>query len=96
MSFFKKLTNLFSAPAAAPTYLIKVRCNRCGEEVQGRVNLHNDVSIDYGEGAGKITYFCRKILMGENQCFQQIEVELTFDQNKKLKDRQVYGGQFVD
>jgi hypothetical protein len=29
-------------------------------------------------------------------CFQRIEVELTFDENRKLVDRQIQGGVFVD
>jgi len=98
MSILKKLSSLFSAPrpTAMDSYLVTVRCNRCGEEIQARVNLNNDPSINYGEGTGKTTYFCRKILIGEKQCFQQVEVELTFDENKKLKDRQIHGGQFIN
>ena len=97
MSFFKKLSSLFTAPSITTrdSYLVTVRCNRCGEEIQARINLNNDLSIDYGEGTGKTTYFCRKVLMGDKQCFQQIEVELTFDETKKLKGHQVHGGQFV-
>lgn len=98
MSFFKKLSSLFSAPISAPIniYPITVRCNSCGEEIQARINMNNDLSINYGEETGKTTYFCRKVIIGENQCFQKIEVELTFDQNHKLKDRQIHGGQFVN
>lgn len=98
MSFFKKLANFFSAPAPSTkdSYYITVRCSRCGEQVEARVNMNNDLSIEYGEETGKTTYFCRKILIGEKQCFQQIQVELTFDENKNLKNRQIHGGQFVE
>lgn len=98
MSFFKKLSNLFfpANPVPKDSYLITVRCSRCGEKVQARVNMNNDLSVDYDEATGKTTYFCRKVLIGEKQCFQQITVELTFDQDRKLKDRQVLGGDFVD
>jgi hypothetical protein len=98
MSFFKKLSSLFSPtnPASKDYYPIAVRCNRCGEKVQARVNMNNDLSIEYDETSGKTTYFCRKVLIGEKQCFQQITVELTFDQDRKLKDRQVFGGEFVN
>jgi hypothetical protein len=34
--------------------------------------------------------------MGGGRCFQQIEVELKFDSNKKPIEKQISGGQFVD
>lgn len=98
MSFFKKLTSLFSTPSPSikDSYYITVQCSRCGEQVKARVNMNNDLSIEYGEETGKTIYFCRKTLIGEKQCFQQIQVELTFDQNRKLINRRIHGGQFID
>ena len=95
MSFFKKLTGLFASKSGAPVEWIEVKCNRCGEVIRARVNLYNDLSLEYDE-SGKGFYFCRKVLMGEKQCFQRIEVELTYDANRKLLNREVSGGQFVD
>ncbi|HNB53311.1 MAG TPA: hypothetical protein PK530_15275 [Anaerolineales bacterium] len=98
MSFFKKLSSLFTSSAPrqdADSYWLKVQCNRCGEVIEARVNMLNDLSLDYGEGE-KTTYFCRKVLMGSQLCFQQIEVTLTFDVNRKLHDRQISGGKFVE
>ena len=34
--------------------------------------------------------------MGEGHCFQRIEIELIFDQNRKLLDRKASGGEFVE
>jgi hypothetical protein len=34
--------------------------------------------------------------MGDQLCFQKIEVELTFDQNRNVIDRQIKGGKFVE
>jgi hypothetical protein len=34
--------------------------------------------------------------MGSGRCFQQIEVELTFDANRRLLDKQVQGGTFIE
>jgi phage terminase large subunit GpA-like protein len=95
MSFFKKLTSMFSAPTRSDTdsYWIYVRCNRCGETIRARVNLYNDLSPNYEEG--ETTYFCRKVLIGESHCFQRIEVSLTFDQNRKVIDQQATGGKFI-
>lgn len=94
MSIFKKLGNLFSAPQASPFYTVTVKCNRCGEIIQANINLNNDLSQEYVDDA--LTYFCRKTLMGEAQCFQRVEVELTFDKNKRLINREIIGGQFVE
>jgi hypothetical protein len=108
MTFLKRLASFFSAPSASSGryYYVYVKCLRCGEKIRGRVDLHNDLSIDYGvqEGEdGETTspekdpkYFCRKGLIGEQGCYQTVEVELTFDKNHRLLDRQIQGGKFID
>ena len=96
MKFFKKLAQVFSPPPVeTPVYWIRARCNRCGEVIQTRVNLHNDLSLDYAE-SGEASYVCRKLLIGEGHCFQRLEVELTFDANRKLTNRTITGGVFVE
>ena len=96
MGFFKKLTSIFGAPGGSydPSYWLEVQCSRCGEIIRARVDMRNDLSIDYEDDIPR--YYCRKVLMGEQRCFQQIEVELTFDSNHKLIDRRIRGGKFVD
>jgi hypothetical protein len=74
-------------------YNFSVKCNRCGEVIEGRVDLNNDLSVEYEEG-GDI-FFARKTLMGENRCFQRIEVELKFNASRDLLEHHVTGGQFV-
>ena len=98
MSFFKKLSNLFSSPKASNNrvYWVTVKCNRCGEIIIARVDLVNDLSIDYGESDKGTSYICRKTLMGEERCFQRVDVKLMFDANRKLIDREISGGQFAD
>jgi hypothetical protein len=71
-----------------------VKCSRCGEVIEGRVDLDNDLSLDY-EGDSSI-YFVRKGLIGNNRCFQQIEVELKFDSSRQLLEQNVTGGQFIN
>jgi hypothetical protein len=82
-----------SAKSEQHSYTFSVKCNRCGEVIQGRVDLNNDLSGEYGEG-GDI-FHARKILIGENRCFQRIEVELKFNSARELIERQATGGQFV-
>lgn len=99
MTFFKRLTSLFtrSAPSTSRSVqMITVQCNRCGEVIAAPVDLRNDLSVDYDEGTGATSYVCRKVLMGRQRCFQQIEVTLHFDQGRKLVDQQVSGGKFVE
>ncbi len=95
MSFLKKLADMFSPPRSPSDYAywVTVRCSRCGEEIRSRVDLRNDLSIEYGDN-GAVTYFCRKGLVGE-KCYQQIEVEMTFDANHKLIEQSIQGGKFI-
>ena len=95
MSFFKKLSDFFTSSGGRDdrAYWIYARCNRCGEKVRARVDMSNDLSVNYN--GDKNTYFCRKVLIGEGRCFEKIDVRLTFDQNRKLIDRQITGGQFI-
>lgn len=94
------LQNLFKKLAAPPKthvnyfYAFKVRCKRCGEVVEGRLNLNNDLSIDYEDGTN---YVSRKVLIGgSNLCFQQIETIFKFSGEKKLLSREIIGGEFVE
>ena len=73
-------SKIFSAARSAKPekryYAFKVKCNRCGEVIEGRVDLDNDLSLEY-EG-DRTVYLVRKGLIGNNRCFQQIEVEMKF------------------
>jgi hypothetical protein len=99
MSFFKRLGNLLSGPQRMDdsSLWFTVQCKRCGEKIRGRVDMRNDLSQQYDVEGGKTSYYTRKVVMGSsNLCFQQIEVELTFDENRKLVSRQIQGGDFVE
>ncbi|MFN2153271.1 MAG: hypothetical protein ACK2T5_16840 [Anaerolineales bacterium] len=95
MSFFEKLRNLFSAPSDGDkrSLWLYVQCDKCGEILSGRVDLYNDLSVQFEGGA--TTYFTRKVLIGSQRCYRPIELELTFDQNRKLIDQEIKGGEFV-
>jgi hypothetical protein len=72
-----------------------VRCLRCGELIEGRINVLNDVSAEYGPD-GVATYYCRKVLMGAGGCYQQMEVAFQFDEGRHVLEQSVSGGEFVD
>ena len=92
MGFLKKL---FGGEAAKPEkryYVFQAKCNRCGEIIEGRVDLDNDLSLsDEGDN-----YIVRKGLVGANRCFQQIEVEMTFNSARELIEKSMRGGTFAE
>ena len=93
MSFFK---NLFSPPRPTGTfYPFSVKCKRCGETIQGQVSVNNEPSLELDE-KGKPYYTCRKVLIGNGHCFQQIEVLFKFDEGRRVLDRKISGGEFVE
>ena len=90
------LKNLFGGGGSAKPvkhyYVFHVKCKRCGEVLEGRVDLENDLSLnDEGDG-----YIVRKGLIGANRCFQQIEVELNFDSSRQILEKTITGGEFVN
>ena len=96
MGLFKKFARMMEPPnrEGSGVYWVTARCSRCGETIRARVNLSNDLSPEYdGE---TLTFVCRKVLIGEARCFQQVEVWLKFDQNRKLLAREISGGSFAD
>jgi hypothetical protein len=90
MGFLKKLFSGADSKPEKHYYTFNVKCKRCGEIIEGRVDLDNDLSLN-DEGTG---YFARKTLMGGNRCFQQIEVELNFDSGRQLTEKTITGGEF--
>ena len=94
MGFLKRLFGGGTARPEKRYYVFHVKCDRCGEVIEGRVDLDNDLSLDY-EGDNTV-YFVRKVLIGDNLCFQQIEVEMKFTPDRELIERQATGGKFVE
>jgi hypothetical protein len=95
MGLISKLSAIFKSPASDRNYWFYVKCDHCQEILKGRVDMHNHLSIRYGEGKSGNTYFCRKVMIGSKRCFKPIEVEFTFDTARKLIDRHAKGGEFV-
>jgi hypothetical protein len=94
MSLFKKL--FAPVPSNPGTFhRFAVQCRRCGEVIEGQVNVNNDPSLEH-DPKGRPYYVCRKVLMGSGRCFQQIEVVFQFNQQRGVLGRQISGGEFVD
>ena len=97
MNLLKRMFSSKPVSGSKKYYIFQVKCRRCGEIIEGRVDLENNLSVEY-EDSGEV-YYCRKVLMGDgkNLCYQQIEVGLKFDGDRKLLERRVEtGGNFVE
>lgn len=99
MKFIKKLFIPSASQKEKATekfLIITAQCARCGEIIQTRIDLENDLSAEYGGTDSETTYFCRKMLIGKKNCYAPIEVELTFDKRRQIIDRTIKGGNFVE
>ncbi|KPK90090.1 MAG: hypothetical protein AMJ88_16660 [Anaerolineae bacterium SM23_ 63] len=76
-------------------YWVYIRCDDCGEKLRTRIDLDFDLSDQYNDTEDEINYFCRKTLIGSERCFSPIEVKLTFDEQRRLIDKKIQGGQFI-
>jgi hypothetical protein len=95
MGFFDRIIKAIFPPRPTSRYYpIKVKCKRCGEVLEGRVDLYNEPSQEY-EGE-TIIYICRKVLIGSSTCHQQVETLFKFDEARNILERQVVGGEFVE
>lgn len=107
MGVLKKITALLSARGgggggeAEEEYVHReyVRCSRCGEKIAVRVDLRNELTPQYDvdEEDREGSYYWRKGIVGsgKKRCFQTIEVELFFDENRQLVSRSISGGEFI-
>ncbi len=109
MGFLDTLKSLFGRKEVSPgsgggrssfgdeekgVYRVYVRCKRCGEPLQSRINLANDLSLaDDGE-----SWIVRKGLRGagKNLCFETVEVTLYFNPQKtRLINAEAWGGELI-
>ena len=93
MNFLKRFFSGSSAKPEKRYYTFSVKCLRCGEIIEGRIDLDNELSVEYE--AGRDVYIGRKVLIGDNKCFQRMEVDLKFTYNRELIEQEVTGGEFV-
>jgi hypothetical protein len=93
MSWIKRLFSDRKDPKDPLGYWVFVRCDPCGEVLATRINLQNDLSLDYDNYGKK--YFVRKLLVGSSGCFQRVEIMLSFDSKRNLVSREIHGGSFI-
>ncbi|MCX7854170.1 MAG: hypothetical protein RMN24_01260 [Anaerolineae bacterium] len=95
MSLLERLRRLLApTPAAdARSFRLEVRCRACGEVIPVRIDLANDLSLDYETGHWQV----HKVVVGSGRtrCFRRIEVDLVFDARRQLLDSHVVGGELI-
>ena len=93
MGFFNRLFKHSHPGGTFQTFSVK--CGRCGETIRGQVNVNNEPSLEL-DSKGKPYYTCRKVLIGNRRCFQQIEVLFIYDDGRCVLERKINGGEFVE
>ncbi len=93
MNFLQKFFGGFSAKREKRYYNFSVKRLRCAQVIEGRVDLDNDLSVEYEEGRDIV--YARKVLMGNSICFQHVEVALKFKPRRELIERNASGGDSV-
>ena len=99
MSFLKRLGKIFSSPPprTGRALYLYVQCSKCGEKLRARVDVWNELTPEYEDKSDDaVSYQCRKVLVGENRCFQPIELRLKFDKSHRLIDKKILGGKFIE
>ncbi len=74
--------------------LLHVQCARCGAVVQSRINLFNDLSVEYDEREEVAGYWVRKEMM-DDRCFRLMTAELRFDRQRRLVGQEISGGKII-
>jgi hypothetical protein len=90
MGFLDSLKSMFAGESQPQGEVIYVRCKKCGEIIQSRIDIHNHLS-QQDDG----TYLVRKTLVGNQRCFERLEVTLYYNAQRHLVDQQVVRGDFV-
>jgi hypothetical protein len=98
MSFLKNFSKIFSVKPTESNRAVYlyVQCNRCGEKLRARVDTYSELTPDFdGKSDEPVSYFCRKVLIGEKQCYQPIELRLKFGRDHRLISKDISGGKFI-
>lgn len=91
MSFLKKLFGGSATPSSKDSGLyVYIKIRRSGEIIRVRIDRNNELSRDDDN-----KLFVRKQVMG-TKSFERVDVTLYFDDNYKLLDAEMAGGELSD
>ncbi|MFW5868098.1 MAG: hypothetical protein ACOCX2_09795 [Armatimonadota bacterium] len=84
---------------SARSFVLTVRCGRCGEVMPVRVDRDHELQAVYAEDAEEgdrpVRYVLRKELVGED-CQNLIRFTIQFNCDHGLLDSEITGGEFVE
>ncbi|MFP3853185.1 MAG: hypothetical protein ACLFWD_02705 [Anaerolineales bacterium] len=95
MGILERIKRLFQASGDQDAHWVHVRCNQCGEALRTRVDLAHDLTTQYDSNGHVEGYFARKMIIGSDRCFNQIEVEMEFDRSRQPLSHEVQGGELI-
>ncbi len=88
MQWLRRLFAARPAPVAALT--ITVRCDHCGQLINTRIHLFNDLS-ELDQPDGNVAFVVHKTLVAD-RCFRRLNAEFRFDRNRRFIAGTVSGG----
>jgi len=94
MSWWRKLFGLGQTNNARIIH-IYARCKRCQSPVHVRLDVFNDLAVEYNQRGDVSGYVVRKTLM-DAKCFRVMPVEIWFDARRNETQRTIEGGEFID
>lgn len=71
-----------------------VRCGKCGSPLHVRIDMRNDLAVEYGDNDQPGGYHLVKEMM-DSRCFRLMRAKLTFDARKHELSRTIEGGTFI-
>ena len=95
MRWLKRLFAPRASPASNDALWIYVRCRRCSEAIQVRVDRRYDLASEMRDpGEPGPAYTLHKDIVGTH-CFQRIAVDLAFDARLEIIERHITGGEWL-
>jgi hypothetical protein len=93
MGFLDSVKSMFAGGEGSDdrdAHWLYVRCRRCGEVIKTRLDLqHNLTPRDEGG------FIARKTMVGNQLCFERIDVTLIFDERRQVIEHQISGGDLI-
>lgn len=95
MGFFRRLFGMSPAKEDSRYFQFYVYSQRCNEPLAGKIDTMNEMSVSEEADAA---WYSRKVMhtTGHKRCFDQIEVEVWFDAQKRPLRREVTGGLWLE
>ena len=90
----KKLFGESSYSGLSGGFFLNVRCSVCGEEFHLFINTSTDLLQNF-DAQGGLSYSLKKEVVG-GHCKNLIRVRMEFDGAKKLLEKEIENGEFIE